>query len=201
MMGTFALLFLGGFALCAIAVVFVPLWIRLEFGAGKELTPPVRIELRVWGLRVLRFPGRRRAGSSALGRWLVRGLDKMLSRPEDRSSPASAPTSRRSSSRWGFGFLRWATLRVAALGLRLTRRLQVRCGGIDPALLGTLTGVVAIVRGMVGARRFHWIADFAPSGPHMEVRWDLSISIWKLVRWTGETFVDRKRRPERERDL
>jgi len=128
-------------------------------------------------------------------------MDHVLSRPEDRPRSVPSETTRRKSSPWRFGFIRWAVLRVAALGAQLTRHLQVRCGGIDPALLGTLTGVAAIFRGIIGTRRFDWIPDFAPSGPRVEVRWDLSISIWKLVRWTGETFVDRNRRPERERDL
>jgi hypothetical protein len=201
LIGTYALLFAGGFLLCGIAVIFLPLLVRFEFGAGKELSPPVWMKLRVWGLCILRFPGKRSARSSAVARWLIRGMDQVLSRPEDRSAPVPKEQTRRKSSRWGFGFLRWAALRMASLGSRLTRRLEVRCAGIDPALLGTLTGVAAIVRGIMGTRRFDWIPDFSPSGPRVEVRWDLSISIWKLVRWTGETFVDRNRRPERERDL
>lgn len=131
----------------------------------------------------------------------MRWFDSLLAPDPERPKDVSPTPSKRTSSKWGFGFLRWAALRLTNLIARLTRRLQVRCGGIDPALLGALTGGAAILHGILGTRRFAWIPDFAPGGPWIGVRWDLSISIWKLVRWTGETFVDRKRRPDRGRDL
>lgn len=190
---------MGGFVLCGIGAIFLPLLIRLDFGVDEESTPPFWLEARVWGLRVLRFPGRRSPRASVLGRWLLRWVDRILTRSEEPTPSAPAPTApRRRSPRWSFGFARWAAGRLASLGALLTRRLRIRCGGIDPALLGSLSGVAGIVGGALDLRRFNWIPDFAPSGPRLDVRWDLSISVWKLVRWTGETFVDRKRRPERE---
>lgn len=154
------------------------------------------MELRVWGIRVLRLPGRVSPRSSVVGRWIFRRIDQVLNHvdgPPSKPAEDTAPTPKKRSM--DFKFLRWAAGRTAILLSTVTRRLQVRCGGIDPALLGTLSGIAAIAQGALGAKKFVWVPDFAPTTGFVEVKWEVSISILKLVRWTGESFAGRNRRP------
>lgn len=160
--------------------------------------------MRLWGLRILQIPGRRpRRTTTRLGKWLFDKLDGVLARQEtnrDSAKDASSekpPKARRSRP----GLFRWVARSLVDLLGRLTRRLRVRCGGVDPALLGALSGVVAILRGALGTRRLEWIPDFAPTALRVEIRWDLSLSVWKLFRWGGESFLDRNRRSGSRRDL
>jgi hypothetical protein len=66
---------------------------------------------------------------------------------------------------------------------RFTRRLEVDLGGIDPALLGILTGTFGGLAASFGIRRFRWRPDFAASSFRFRLEWRLSISLFGILRW------------------
>jgi len=175
--------------------VFLP--VRLSFAArfDQGAASPLGFVVRLWGIRILSFPRPRSRRSSWIGRKLSRWIESLLSpsdKPED--GPVKPP---KASKPLRPGFLFWAAGRGMNLVSSLTRRLEVGCGGIDPALLGTLTGVAAIAQGALGTKKFRWNPDFAPGAMRLDLKWTLSISAWKLVVWTGETFSDRNRQPRK----
>jgi len=172
--------------------------VRLSFAVGYRQgdSNAFRLEIRLWGIRIFSIPSRRSRRSGWIGRKLSRWIESFLSsKPAETAETVEKPTKPRKKSR--SGFVIWVAGRAMNLASRLTRRFEVGCGGIDPALLGSLTGVAAIVQGALGTKRFGWHPDFAPGAVRIEVKWTLSISIWKLVAWTGETFTDRNRQPRK----
>lgn len=178
--------------------VFLPVRIRLVLGIDRSLPDPLLFELRIWGIRILRIPDSRSRRSGWVGRKLARWIESFLvsSKDRDESSPPSPVEKTRKPM--STSFVLWAARRGMVLVGRLTRRFELSCAGIDPALLGTLTGVFAIVQGALGVEKFGWAPDFTPGTLRVRLGWDLSISVWKLVKWVGETFSDRKR-PVRKR--
>ena len=66
-----------------------------------------------------------------------------------------------------------------------TRRLEVTLGGIDPAVLGILTGTVGGIAAAAGLRRFRWTPDFTAESFRFRLHWRLSISLFGFLIWVG----------------
>ena len=163
--------------------------VRATLQVGWEERIPL-FEVRIWGVSL-----KRRRPPALLRRIVNRLLDRFLMAFPARSSEkprADAPTPVRRTDP-----LRLAWWAIAALGRFLsqfTRRLDLRLGGIDPALLGGLTGFLGGIGAALGAERFSWIPDFQPGPLRFQLRWTLSISILGILLWLGRSasLVPRK---------
>lgn len=146
---------------------------------------------------MLSFPARKSRRSRWIARKLFAWLDSLIAPKADSAPPDQAPAPKKRRELPGLDFVVWALGRSKSLLVLLTRRLELRCGGVDPAALGAFTGVVAIAQGVVGWRKLAWFPDFAPGPARGSVDWEISISVWRIVSWIGESFVDKKRRTRR----
>lgn len=175
----------------------MPVRIGLTMDWNGQAQNSLRLAARIWGIEVLVFPDRKSRRSRWVARKLFGWLERLITskmNPPTTDEPR-APKSVRKPP--GLDFLIWAAAQAKNLLLLVTRRLELRCGGVDPAALGAFTGVVAIVQGVVGTRKLVWLPDFAPGPVRLRVDWELSVSVWKFVSWIGESFVDKKRRGRR----
>lgn len=146
---------------------------------------------------MLSFPGRKSRRSRWFAKKLFGWLDSLIAPRTDPSPTEEPPAAKKRRELPGLDFVVWAAGRSKSLLLLLTRRLELRCGGVDPAALGAFTGLVAIAQGVVGSRKLAWYPDFAPGPARASADWEVSISAWRIVSWIGETFVDKKRRSRR----
>jgi hypothetical protein len=181
-------------AVIAVAVLLVPLRVSILVGWSER----PRFEIRIWGLAL-----RRRTLPSWLGRLGSRLIQWVLDHfPRKDASPVSAaqttekprkgPGGQRLLRRFG-----WWGLRVLGRFLsRFTRRLDIQVGGIDPAVLGLLTGVVAGAGAALGLERLRWIPRFEPGPFRLLFRWTVSISLWGLFLWLGRAAASFPRRPK-----
>ena len=139
-------------------------------------------EIRVWGIAV-----RRRKLPSWIRRRAGKVLDKaMRSLPGPSADAADAkrpsPTRRSDPMR----LVRWGLATAGRFLSHFTRRLEFRLGGIDPALLGFLTGFLGGVAASVGLRLL-WIPEFQPGPFRFRLRWTISISLLGIFLWLGRS--------------
>jgi hypothetical protein len=81
----------------------------------------------------------------------------------------------------------WWALKAAGRFLsRFTRRLEFRLGGVDPALLGFLTGFLGGMAAAFGLR-LRWIPEFQPGPFRFRLRWTVSISLLGILLWAGRS--------------
>lgn len=178
-------------------MVFLPVRLRFTLAWIGGDRSALRFAFRIWGVPILVFPSRKSRRSRWIAQKLFGWLDTLISskmNPPVADKPAPPKKARKLP---GLDFLIWAVGRGKHLLILVTRRLELRCGGVDPAALGAFTGVVAIVQGLVGFGKLVWQPDFTPGPVRASMDWELSISVWKIVSWIGETFVDKKRRGRR----
>jgi hypothetical protein len=188
-----ALYLVGGFALCLIGVVFFPVRISLAGRFAANSDSPFQLVVRLWGLKILNFPQRRSRRQGWIGKKLSKWIESILtsSGAPQEDKPIKKPSTRRFPLKPSF--VMWVAGRAMRLLARITRKIEVGCSGVDPALLGALTGVVAIAQGAFGTSKFRWNPDFTPGSLRIDWKWSLSISGWKLIVWAGESFLDRNR--------
>lgn len=173
--------------------MFLPVRMRMELEWIGKPADAFRFRFSVFGFALLTFPDRKSRRARWLARKLAAGIERLLdfSAPPREAKPEPAKSDRK---RPGLDFAVWALRRGYALVSGVTRRMELRCGGVDPALLGTLTGVVAVLRGATGVRKLVWVPDFAPGPARVALDWRLSASVWRLVQWVGDSYFDRNRR-------
>jgi len=80
----------------------------------------------------------------------------------------------------------WALKAVGRFLSQFTRRLEFRLGGVDPALLGILTGLLGGIAAAVGLRLL-WIPQFQPGPFRFRLRWTISISMFGILLWLGRS--------------
>ena len=178
-------------------MVFLPVRLRFTLAWVGGERDPFRFVFRLWGVPLLVFPGRKSRRSRWLAQKLFGWLDSLIG-SKTGSEPTPKPSAPRKKRELpGLDFLIWAVGRGKSFLFLVTRRLELRCGGVDPAALGAFTGAMAIVQGMVGFGKLAWVPDFSPGPVRGSMDWEVSVSVWKIVSWIGETFVDKKRRGRR----
>jgi len=114
----------------------------------------------------------------------------MVTYPTGRAGAKPVPASRR---RKPMRLIWWLLKSVARFLSRFTRRLEFRLGGVDPALLGLLTGLLGGFAAAVGLR-LRWIPLFQPGPFRFRLRWTVSISLFGILVWLGRSasFFPRK---------
>ena len=158
----------------------VPVRATLQVG-WEERTP--LFEIRIWGISL------KRRRPPALLRRLVNGLlDRFLKAFPSRSPETprkDAPTPSRHAN--PFRLVLWVLAALGRFLSQFTRRLDIRLGGIDPALLGGLTGFLGGIAAALGAERFSWIPEFQPGPVRFRLRWTVSISVLGILLWVGRS--------------
>lgn len=178
--------FLAWSAAVAVALglllVFLPLRFTLVVGWDRML--PL-FDVRIWrfSLRTSRPP-----------RWLRRLGERVLdllvgkvARPKTapvKPVPTAMPSGRKLHLPAFLRALLEAGLRFLA---RFTRRLDFQLGGIDPAILGMLTGFCGGLAAAYGIRKFRWEPDFGSVAFRFRLEWTLSISLFGLLLWAGRS--------------
>lgn len=170
---------IAGLVLFAGAILFVPLHATLQVGWDEGV--PL-FEIRLWGL-VLR---RRKLPS-----WIRRAGNKVADRIlRTLPGPAEKSTKRKSVPVFGrrdpMRFVWWAFMAIGRFLSRFTRRLEFRLGGVDPALLGLLTGILGGAAAAMGLR-LRWIPQFQPGPFRFRLRWTVSISLFGFFLWLGRS--------------
>jgi hypothetical protein len=151
----------------------------VTFQVGWDEQIPL-FEVRVWGfsLRRRQLPG-----------WIRRRANKVLDKairslPSPSGEPVRdkpAPTPRRGN------LMRLAFWILRVLGRFLsqfTRVLEFRLGGVDPALLGVLTGILGGASAALGFR-LRWIPLFQPGPFRFRLKWTISISLLGILLLAG----------------
>jgi len=157
--------------------------VRATLLVGWEARVPL-FEVRIWGMSLKRR--RPPAFLRRLANKLLDAVVRAIPPPSPENPRTDAPTKvRRTGPLLGFA---WWTL--SALGRFLsqfTRGLDIRLGGVDPALLGGLTGLLGGVAAALGAQRYTWIPDFQPGPFRFRVRWTVSASLAGILIWVGRS--------------
>ena len=174
-----ALWILAGLFLFAAAILLVPLRATLQVGWDEGI--PL-FEIRVWGLTL-----RRRKLPSWIRRAANWVLDRILRRLPGPKAPAPKAERATSSKRGNPTRLVWWALKVVGRFLsQFTRRLEFRLGGVDPALLGVLTGFLGGIAAASGLRLL-WIPEFQPGPFRFRLRWTVSISLLGILLLVGRS--------------
>jgi hypothetical protein len=170
---------LAGLVLCSVAILLVPLRATLQVGWDEGI--PL-FEIRVWGLTL-----RRRKLPSWVRRWANKAMDRILRALPSPMAGVPKPTPAASSGRKDPMRLVWWGLAVVGRFLsQFTRRLEFRLGGVDPALLGLLTGILGGIAAAAGLR-LRWIPQFQPGPFRFRLRWTISISLFGIFLWLGRS--------------
>lgn len=174
-----------------LAALFVPLRVSVLVGWSER----PRFELHVWGIAL-----RRRRLPSWVGRLGMRGVDKLFERlgrkpkgVDSSGKPANkgVPLNwRRILGRFGW----WGARTLLGFLSRITRRLDIQLGGIDPSVLGILTGTVAGAGAALGFERLRWLPRFEPGPFRFLFRWTISISLFGGILWLGRAMASFPRR-------
>jgi len=129
-----------------------------------------------------------------VNRLLDRFLRAFPSRSPEKPRKDAPATGRRADP---FQLAWWALAAMGRFLSQFTRRLDIRLGGIDPALLGGLTGFLGGVGAALGAERFSWIPEFQPGPLRFRIRWTVSISLVGILLWVGRSasLFPRKKDP------
>jgi hypothetical protein len=162
------------------AILVVP--VRATLLVGWEERIPL-FEVRIWGMSL-----RRRRPPALLRRLVNRLLDRFLRAFPSRSSEkrregAPAPVRRADPVRLAW----WALVALGRFLSHFTRRLEIRLGGMDPALLGGSTGFLGGIAAALGIERFSWIPEFQPGPLRFRLRWTVSISVLGILLWVGRS--------------
>ena len=160
---------------------------RMSILVGWSERP--RFELRVWGIAL-----RRRRLPSWVGRLGMRGVDKLFERfgrkpkavdPSEKPAKKGVPLDwRRILGRFGW----WGARTLLSFLSRITRRLDIQVGGVDPSVLGIRTGAVAGPGAALGFERLRWVPRFEPGPFRFLFRWTVSISLFGAILWLGRTM-------------
>ena len=136
-----------------------------------------------------------------LPNWIRRRANKALEKAlESFPSPIDQPAKKKPVAKPRRGspvrLVWWALTMLGRFLSKFTRVLEFRLGGVDPALLGILTGILGGAA-MATGLRLRWIPMFQPGPFRFRLRWTISVSLLGIFIGVGKAASMFPRKPGR----